>query len=183
VQRVRGYLAEAQADYAGAVVGYQRAVELHPDFSYLWLALGNAYRAQQNYAEALKAYQRGADLAPRDARIEAALGSVHLAQDEYQSALTHYLRAAELDPDYATPPGQIGWVYYKQRQYAKAQPYFEHAVEMEKSPGRKAQYLHALGWISLKGGNPAAARDLFKQALALDPTLQGARDGLAEAGS
>ena len=42
-------------------------------------------------------------------------------------------------------------------------------------PLRKAQYLHALGWINLKSGNRDQARQDFTQALALDPGLQGAK--------
>ena len=64
---MRGYLAESKADYQSAVVAYKRAVELAPDYSYLHLALGNAYRAQKSYDEALKAYSRASALDPKDA--------------------------------------------------------------------------------------------------------------------
>ena len=109
-------------------------------------------------------------------------GSVYYAQEEYVSAIKHYQRAASLDPRYATPQGQIGWIYYVQRQYLKAQPYLEQAAALETQPLRKAQYLHVLGWINLKAGNKSEARQDFTQALALDPSLQGARDGLQALG-
>jgi len=56
-------------------------------------------------------------------------------------------------------------------------------AELETQPLRKAQYLHALGWINLKSGNRDQARQDFTQALALDPGLQGAKDGLQALGS
>jgi Flp pilus assembly protein TadD len=182
VQRVRAYLAEARADYPAAVAAYQQAINLAPELSYLHMALGNAQRARKSYAEALKSYQRALELDPDNARIEAGLGSVYYAQEEYLSAVKHYQRAATLDPRYPTPPGQLGWIYYVQRDYAKAQPYLEQAAELEPQPLRKAQYLHALGWINLKSGNRDQARQDFTQALALDPGLQGARDGLQALG-
>jgi Tfp pilus assembly protein PilF len=43
-----------------------------------------------------------------------------------------------------------------------------------------AQYRHALGWIFVNVRQPDKARDQFKQALELNPELQGAKEGLAQ---
>ena len=73
----------------------------------------------------------------------------------------------------------MAWIFYVQRDYPKAQPLFEKAVELETDKGRLATYHHALGWIFVNTKQPDRARDQFRQALGLNPDLQGAKDGLA----
>ncbi len=178
VWRVRGYLLEVQADYAGAAAAYRRAVELAPSQSHLHLSLGHALRAQKSYQEAIKAYLRAAELSPADPRPEGGLGSVYYAMEEYEVAILHFQKAVEIDPNYASGYGQMALAYYVQKKYDRAQPLFEQAVALEKDPLKVAQYRHALGWIHLGAGRYAEARAQFSKALELDPGLQGAKEGL-----
>ena len=53
------------------------------------------------------------------------------------------------------------------------------AIELDRDGARLAQYRHALGWIYVAARRTADAREQFTRALALNPGLQGARDGLA----
>src|SRR5204862_1183546 len=68
VLRVQAYYLESNADYAGAVDTYRRAIEKAPERSYLHLSLGHALRAAKRFDEAIQSYQRAADLFPEDAR-------------------------------------------------------------------------------------------------------------------
>lgn len=176
--RVRAYLLETKADYAGAVTLYMKAIEALPNRSYLYLSLGHALRALKRYDQALGAFTTAAELAPTDPRAQGGLGMVYYALEEYETALAHLQKAVQIDPRYANGHAQMGWAYYVQRDYEKALPAFQRAIELETDRGRVAQYRHALGWIYLNTGQKATARDQFAQALQLNPELQGARDGL-----
>jgi tetratricopeptide (TPR) repeat protein len=178
VLRVQAYLLESNADYAGAVDAYKRAIEKAPERSYLHLSLGHTLRALKQYDVAIQSYQRAADLFPEDARAEGGMGMAYYALEEYGSARSHLERALEIDPNYATGWGQLGWVFYVQKEYDKAQPEFEKAVELEKDPSKNAAYRHALGWIYLNTKQYAKAKDEFTKALAENPDLDGAREGL-----
>jgi tetratricopeptide (TPR) repeat protein len=178
VLRVQAYLAETNADYAGAVDLYKRAVEKAPERSYMHLSLGHAFRALKQYDEAIQAFQQAADLNPEDARAEGGMGMAYYAMEEYGSAQSHLERSVEIDANYATGWGQLGWVFYVQKDYEKAQPYIEKAVGLEKDPGRNAAYRHALGWIYLNTKQYAKAKQEFTRALEQNPDLQGAKDGL-----
>ena len=178
VLRVQAYLAETNADYSSAVDLYKRAVEKAPQRSYLQLSLGHAQSALKHYDEAIQAFQQAADLNPDDARAEGGMGMAYYAMEEYDSAQSHLERALEIDPNYATGWGQLGWVFYVQKEYDKAQPDFEKAVELEKDPIRNATYRHALGWIYVNAKQYDKAKAEFTTALAENPDLEGAKEGL-----
>jgi tetratricopeptide (TPR) repeat protein len=178
VLRVSAYFLESNADYAGAVDAYRKAIEKAPERSYLHLSLGHTLRALKQFDEAIQSYQRAADLFPEDARAEGGMGTAYYMMEEYASARSHLERSLEIDPAYATGWGQLGWVFYVQKDYEKAQPQFEKAVELEKDPGKNAAYRHALGWIYLNTKQYAKAKQEFTKALEENPELDGARVGL-----
>jgi tetratricopeptide (TPR) repeat protein len=102
VMRVQAYLLETQADYAGAVDAYKRAIERTPQRSYLHLSLGAALRALKRNDEAIQAYQRAAELNPQDARAATyrhALGWVYYNTKQYPKARQAFTKALELNPD------------------------------------------------------------------------------------
>jgi tetratricopeptide (TPR) repeat protein len=178
VLRVQAYVAETNADYGNAVDLYKKAIQNAPERSYLYISLGHALRATKQFDAAVQAYQQAADLYPDDARAEGGMGAAYYAMEEYDSAQSHLERSLEIDPSYATGWGQLGWVFYVQKEYDKAQPDFEKAVDLEKDPGRNAEYRHALGWIYLNSKQYAQAKDQFTRALAENPDLDGAKEGL-----
>jgi len=65
--RAQGVIRETRADYAGAVESYTHAVELAPNWSYLYVSLGHAYRALQLYDEAVGVRARPGAFADRRA--------------------------------------------------------------------------------------------------------------------
>src|SRR5579859_399050 len=178
VLRVQAYLAETNADYAGAADLYKRAVVKAPERSYLHLSLGHALRTLKQYDEAIQAYQQAADLNPDDARAEGGMGAAYYAMEEYDSAQSHLERSLEIDPNYATGWGQLGWVFYVQKDYVNAQPNFEKAVALEKDPSRNATYRHALGWSYVNTKQFDKAKAEFTRALEENPDLDGAKEGL-----
>jgi tetratricopeptide (TPR) repeat protein len=162
------------------VAAYQRAIELAPRRSYLYLSLGHALRALKRYDEALQVFSIAADLAPTDPRPSGGIGMIYYAREEYEAALPPLERSIQIDPNYANGYAQLAWIAYVQAAYPKAQPLFERAIELDSDRARQAQYRHALGWSYVNTHQASRAREQFVKALELNPDLQGARDGLAQ---
>jgi len=182
VHRVDGAIGEVQADYARAVEAYRRALELEPGGAHRHLSLGLALRSLGQHEEAQAACNRAAELSPTNARAYGCLGLVALAQGQINRAIPLFERALELDPRYPTAAAQLGWLASRRGDDARAAPLFELAVASDRDPARLAQYRQALGWSYLRLGRGAPAREQFTQALALDPSVQSAREGLAVLG-
>jgi tetratricopeptide (TPR) repeat protein len=183
VHRVHGAIREVHADYAQAVDAYRRALELELGAAHRHLSLGLALRSLGRHEEAATVCTRAVDLSPTNARAHGCLGLVALAQGQINRAIPLFERALELDPSYPTAAAQLGWLASRRGDDARAAPLFEIAVASDRDPARLAQYRQALGWSYLRLGRGSLAREQFTQALALDPTIQSAREGLAALGA
>ncbi len=64
----------------------------------------------------------------------------------------------------------IGVRYLSNENYEKAEFYLKEALGLAKEPADKAEVLIYLGGIESKKGNKVAARDLYRQSLAADPS-------------
>jgi Flp pilus assembly protein TadD len=146
--------------------------------AHLHFALGNVFRALNRLDEALDSFRIAAELAPFDARPLAGLGIVYFAQDDAPAAIGYFQQAIALDPRYSTPFGQLGNAYYVSGDYAQAEGPLVRAVELERNPARLSSYHHVLGWTYLRNGALDASETQFREALALNPSLAGAVQGL-----
>ena len=176
--RVRAYLLETESRYEEAIEAYQAAIDAAPRYAHLYFALGNVYRSLDHLEEAAAAYRRAADLAPADARPITGVGLVRLLEDDLPAAIALFEQAAALDPDYSTAHGQLGTALYLQGNYTRAQEPLTRATQLERTSERLSTYRHVLGWTSLRLGNLDRAEEEFQAALALNPALDGAQQGL-----
>ncbi len=166
-QRNLGYVLEKKGNYGGAVVRYQKAIELAPNLSYLHLGLGKNYRALGKYTEAVAAFQRATEVDPKNAEAFDWLGRGHFDQRNYELALQSFEKALELQPRYALAQGHIGWVYYfaPAKDYAKAAEAFKKALEMGGlDQARTAEFQAELGLSLAYQGKCKDARAALKKA-------------------
>lgn len=177
--RVGAYLLETEGRYEEALDGYRAAIESAPRYAHLHFSLGNVYRALGRADDAALSYRTAANLAPTDARPLTGLGLLHLAREDYTTALSYFEQAAELDSSYSTALGQLGTTYYFQGDFARAQEPLVRVTQIERDPLRLSSYRHVLGWTYLRMGSLDSSEKEFHQALALNPDLAGARQGLA----
>lgn len=176
--RVQGYLLETEGRYREAIEAYAAAIESAPRYGHLHFSLGNVYRAVGRLEEARASYRAAASLAPSDARPVTGLGLLHLIEGDYEAAVAYLEQASTLDPHYSTAQGQLGIAYYLQGNYASAQGPLERATQLERRDLPLSSYRHVLGWTYLRVGQIESAEREFQQALALNPDLEGAREGL-----
>lgn len=177
-QRVRGYLYETGGQYIEAADAYERAIGVAPSYSHLYFSLGNVLRALGRNDAATQRFRMAMTLAPADARPRVGMALLYLTQGDVPAALPYLEEATQLDPAYGTAQGQLGTARYFLGDYERAREPLEAAIRLEHNRDRLSTYQHVLGWVYLKSDQLDAAQAQFQAALAVNPQLDGARDGL-----
>jgi len=132
VQRVLANIRETQGDYKGAIEAYDKAIELAPNLTFLYINVGVIYRYLKLYDTALeyfaKAVDRNKTLGIEDPIPYIAIGKVYTQLGEFFIASLNAKRALQIDPYSADLYGQLGMVYFKARNYESAIPALKCAV-------------------------------------------------------
>jgi tetratricopeptide (TPR) repeat protein len=84
--------------YDQAILNFNRAVDIEPDFADAYRMRARAYVAQSDPDPAIRDFSKVAELQPSDASAFTELGFVHLDKKEYPAAIADADRATALDP-------------------------------------------------------------------------------------
>lgn len=132
VHRIYAYFLESVGDYSQAIEEYQRALEINPNLTFLYLSVGYNYRtlafrsapgAQQNelYELALenfaKAVRLNEQLGIEDPLPYTAIAKTYAQQGQFFAAARNAIRAVEIEPSNADLYGQLGNIYKRGRNY------------------------------------------------------------------
>ncbi|MCE5209837.1 MAG: tetratricopeptide repeat protein [Chloroflexi bacterium] len=132
VHRIMGYVKETLGDYLGAIESYEKAVEIMPNLTFLYIRIGLNYRvlAQRDtlnspyYPIALEYFAKAATinegLGIDDPIPYIALGKTYSQLGEFYAASLNVLHAVQIDPYSPDVYGQLGIVYFKARNYESA---------------------------------------------------------------
>ena len=164
--------------YRDNVTLFTHIISLNPEarnaHRILSLGLNKAGRPE----EALSAATIAAERRPDDARSYSLLGAILVKLQRLDKAEENYRRALELDPGNREILKYLSTSYSKQKRYQEALDLYRKLSEVEPDNAKTHNNIGAI--LSYLGQSEAAVRS-FKQALSLDPTLEGARNGLEEA--
>lgn len=131
--RVYGYVLETLGQYNSAIQQYQRAAEITPNMTFLYVRIG------VNFREGIRSYERALEYFDRAARIEEQLGvqnpvpfleiaRTYTQQGQFFAASLNAEKAILLDPTRAHSYGQIGLIFRRARNYEGALPLLKCAV-------------------------------------------------------
>jgi len=144
VQRVRASLLERLGDYKGAIDAYNRAIELSPNLTFLYINVGVIYRylgmtaktdeiQQQYYDQALDVFAKAVELNKQlgidDPTPYVAIGKVYTQMGEFFIASRNAKKALQFNPSSPDLYGQLGMVYFKARNYETSIPALQCVVE------------------------------------------------------
>jgi tetratricopeptide (TPR) repeat protein len=138
--------------------------------------LAAAYYDQGKFDLALAEYQRAAQMEPPEYSMLLNWALTYDSLNQPENALAKLRQAAALDST-AHVYSQIGMVYGKHGQMKEA---IEALDQAEKIDPNFAMTYYYKGVVNLSTNDLPAADSNFAKAVALDPTLQAARDGLAQ---
>jgi protein O-mannosyl-transferase len=139
--------------------------------------LAYAYQEQGRSDLAVAEFQKTAELKPPTADLLVDWGLAYDGLNQPEKALEKFRQAAALDPS-AHIYTQIGYIHAKRSAWQEAMQAFDTAERLD--PRFAITYMYK-GQVRLATNQPAAAIAEFQHALALDPSLAPARQGLAMA--
>jgi len=151
--------------YDQAILNFNRAVDLQPDFAEAYRMRGRAYVAQTNPAMALRDFSRVAALQPGDASILVERGFVHLDQRDYPAAIADADRAVTLDPKLARAYNLRASACRAAGDARRALEDFTKALKLEPNLDN---YFQRAATYQLLGEHKLALAD-FNEAVAEDP--------------
>lgn len=143
VHRVSGYVQESLSNYEGAIEEYLKAAAITPNFTPLYLMIGNNYRTlglrssntlRQNemYDKALEYYSKAVtinkQIGVQDSIPYISIAKTYSQMGEFFAAALNVRTALEMLPAEADIYGQLGVVYFKARNYESAIPALRCAV-------------------------------------------------------
>lgn len=135
VYRINGYVLETLGQYNLAISEYEKAIEIEPNFTFLYSRIGANYRrlaldvaTTQGEEAALPVYRRSLEYFDRVVRINEQIGVKdpvpHLSIARTYSQLGEFFIAArnvqtalEYEPTNADIYGQLGVIYFRSRNY------------------------------------------------------------------
>ncbi len=135
VHRIQAYTYETLggSNYNLAIQEYQKAIDLMPNYTYLYIAVGRIYRHLKLYDQALENFAKAANLNEQlgitDPIPYLAIANTYAQDGEFFVAALNVQRALSFNPRNPDIYGQLGVVYHKSRNYEGAIPALQCAID------------------------------------------------------
>ena len=166
----------AQKKYAEAIVEYQNAVALDPNFGEARRQLAEAYDKLGDGAHAYQEFARAADLLPDNAEVQYKTGLFLLAAGRYDDAGARAQKILDKDPKSVDGLILLGLSKSNMPKSTAAVDQIEEALKID--PSRTSTYM-VLAQLQLNRGDRNSAEQMFKSAVSVNPTSTDAQLALA----
>ncbi len=123
------YVQNGQVDEA--MIHYQEALQLKPDYADAHSNLGNAFRQKGQVDEALLQYKHALDIEPDFAEARNNLGNTLLQVGQVDEAIAHFQSALKSKPDYADAHSNLGNAFRQKGQVDEAITHYLTALEIK----------------------------------------------------
>jgi len=131
-------------EYARAVVYFEKAVEIDPNYAESWYQAGFCYGMLGRHADALKASRQAAKLRPEWAETFVNIGASSFALGQYKEAAEAYRQATKLDGENADSQYALGLSFNKLNRTDEELLAYKRAVAIKPD--------HANAWEQLGAG-------------------------------
>ncbi len=133
VHRIQAYTYETLGEYNLSIQEYEKAIEIMPNYTYLYIAVGRIYRFLKLYDQALERFAMAANLNEqlgiRDPIPYLAIANTYAQDGEFFAAALNVQEALRFTPANPDVFGQLGIIYHKSRNYEGAIPALACAIE------------------------------------------------------
>jgi tetratricopeptide (TPR) repeat protein len=151
--------------YNQAILAFDRATRLKPDFPDAYFLRGKAYVADFKTADAIREFSKVIELRPADPRALVERAGAYLELKDYQSSIRDTDRALVLDPTLARACNLRGVAVRSLGDPQNALNDFNRAVEL--APSADNYYQRGATWQML--GEHRRAIEDFDRMIAIDP--------------
>ncbi len=116
-----------------AIVQFQKALEIKPDFAEAHNNLGNVRFQNGNVDEAIAQYQTALQINPDYAMARYNLGNALVKKGDLDGAIAQFQMALQINPDYAEAHNNLGYALIQKRSMDEAITHFQKALQI--NPG------------------------------------------------
>jgi tetratricopeptide (TPR) repeat protein len=155
--------------YDDAILSYERAAELDPNYAQTYNSLGYLYLSKGDLDRARENLEKYKKLASDQANPYDSIGELEQARGNYKDALKYYLKALDVNPDLRFVLHHLGEVHEVQGRYVEAIEYYRQAAEKAIGPEAEAFSRQYLAYSYLRKGDPKQALTEAKRAAELSP--------------
>ncbi len=147
-----------QQKYKEAIVFYEKAVEINPDFAPAYDALGDAhFFSGHKIDQVLWFYQTALQIDPHMAEAYSDMCRAYVQNSQFKPAESSCLKALAIDPNQVGAKFNLGWVYLGTRDAQKSIQCFTEVSQVLKIP----LVYYGLGQAYATGGQNAMALEMI----------------------
>ena len=158
-----------------AMVWFQKAVEIKPDYGQAHYNLGIMLRGQGKTDEALAHFQQAAQINPGDSDVHYQLGNVFRDKGKRDQAIAEYQKALEINPDDAEAHFNLGVLFSHEGRVDEAMARYQSALQLK--PGY-AEAHNNLGILLDGKGKVDEAIAQLQRAVQIRPDYEDAHNNL-----
>jgi tetratricopeptide (TPR) repeat protein len=114
-----------------AIVEYEKALQINPNFGTAYLNMGGSYRYLGNNQKAIECFQKALAIDPNDVNALNNLAAVYAESNKLDEAIIYFKKAIEIDPNNALFHEGLGLAHVKLGQYKEASECFQKAIEKD----------------------------------------------------
>ncbi|WP_353932114.1 tetratricopeptide repeat protein [Okeanomitos corallinicola TIOX110] len=119
-----------KGDYQGAILAYNRVLNLNPNNTEALLYRGATYSKLKDYQKEIADYNQAIKINPNYAKAYYNRGIAHRNLKDYQKAIADYNQAIKLNPNYADAYNNRGVARYDLKDYQKAIADYNQAIKI-----------------------------------------------------
>ena len=130
----RGLALEGLKQYEEAILAYEQAIQIQPEFFEAWNNRGEAYAELGQQARAKADFEKAIQLDKEKSYVPwYNLGKLHYQQGEYDQAIAAYEQATQIKRDYLPALIGLGNTQKTERNYDAALKSYETAIEINRN--------------------------------------------------
>ncbi|MEZ6089749.1 MAG: tetratricopeptide repeat protein [Pirellulaceae bacterium] len=170
-----GQLWESSGAFERAMENYSKALDSDPKNGAALSAIARLHDRQNRLDESLKFFNRAIEVMPNDSTLYNDSGLVMARQENYEAAIDQIQKAIAIEPGNKRFANNLATVYMDSGSPEKAMQTLNKAHE-------PAVAHYNMAFLNFKRQQSGEARNQLQQALAIDPTLEPARNLLDKLG-
>jgi tetratricopeptide (TPR) repeat protein len=149
-----------------AILNYEKAILIYPEYPDAYNVMGNAYYRLKKYNEAIDAYKKAIEIDPKEAAAYNNMGNALSDMKKYNEAMDAYKKAINIDPNYDLAYFNLGILLNEQKKYDDAIEAYLKATEIDPKYAEAYNNMGNANYCLKKNTNAIAA---YQKAITINP--------------
>ncbi|XP_036092621.1 protein O-mannosyl-transferase TMTC1 isoform X3 [Rousettus aegyptiacus] len=171
-----GNLLKSQEKKEEAITLLKDSIKYGPEFADAYSSLASLLAEQERFKEAEEIYQAGIKNCPDSSDLHNNYGVFLVDTGFPEKAVAHYQTAIKLSPNHHVAMVNLGRLYRSLGDNSVAEEWYKRALQV----ARKAEILSPLGALYYNTGRYEEALQIYREAVALQPSQRDLRLALAQ---